>query len=217
MDDSFSLDRAFVEGYGESADMDLSQIEGFLRSQPGVIIVRKIPPSLYSSLHDHEAQSSGTVLFPVHNLGSVQATLRENILALLKDKNFRKPALPTVYLVVEATPGDRQLPVLEIAGKAYVILGQEIMPVETEYAEKTLQIGDSFVLFPERIRSNRKPSYYLLPPLPFPELEAKQHIYKIRDVISASLSSTADTYLRAKLGFELTDTSATLVIGFNSR
>ncbi len=187
VDDSFSLDRAFVEGYGESADMDLSQIEGFLRSQPGVISVRKIPPSLYSSLHDHEAQSSGTDLFPVHNLGSVQATLRENILALLKDKNFRKPALPTVYLVVEATPGDRQLPVLEIAGKAYVI------------------------------RSNRKPSYYLLPPLPFPELEAKQHIYKIRDVISASLSSTADTYLRAKLGFELTDTSATLVIGFNSR
>ena len=78
-----------------------------------------------------------------------------------------------------------------------------------------MSLGDSFVLYPERRGSKITPAFFLVPPLPFPELaECREH-FKIKDIVSVSPSSLADCYLRESFGFTKETTFATLLVGYN--
>ncbi len=83
------------------------------------------------------------------------------------------------------------------------------------YAEKTLFLAESFVLFPERRASPGTPSFFLIPPLGFAELEERQEELGIRRIISISPSSQSDVILREACGFPGDTGCATLLVGFD--
>jgi len=81
--------------------------------------------------------------------------------------------------------------------------------------EPSVPVDDSFVIFPDRRSGPAVPCFFLLPPLPFPELESRAAGLGIRDIISVSPSLAADAYVRDLFDFPPTNVLATILIGFN--
>jgi hypothetical protein len=104
---------------------------------------------------------------------------------------------------------------ITVEGSAYRVVGEEVLASRQPYREKTLSLGDSFVIFPDRRASGANPSYFLVPPLGFPELEEVQDRLQIGEVLSISPSAQADTCLREACGFSSDPALATLLVAFN--
>lgn len=155
-----------------------------------------------------------TVL-PLKNIGMEITAERDQVIVLLKDPSFRKPPAPTVYMVEEEMENPADGHVLHIEQKYYRIIGEEILDSNQQYAERIMSLGDSFVLYPERRNSKITPAFFLVPPLPFPELDEHQKHLKIKDIVSVSPSSLVDCSLRESFGFTTETTFATLLIGYN--
>ena len=83
----------------------------------------------------------------------------------------------------------------------FVSAGEEVLASRSPYTEKIIPLGDSFVIFPDRRSGNKIPSYFLVPPLGFPELEAISDRLGISGVLSISPSAQADDCLREACGF----------------
>jgi hypothetical protein len=134
--------------------------------------------------------------------------------ALLKDRSFRSPGVPTVYLVEEEAP-EGCAHVLSVDGRRYAVVGEEVMHGREAYSETIIPLESSFVIFPERRRGPGVPCVFLLPPIAFPELEKAAETLGIRDVVSISPSLATDALLRESFGFPPTNELATLLIGCN--
>jgi hypothetical protein len=156
-----------------------------------------------------------STFLPLKNLGMEITAKRDRVIVLLKDPSFRKPPAPTVYMVEEEgqDPGDG--PVLHIGQRHYRIIGEEILDSNQKPDEKNIPLGDSFIIYPERRSSKIRPAFFLVPPLPFPELDERQAYFKIKDIVSVSPSSPADSYLRETFGLAKEPIFATLLIGYN--
>ena len=76
-------------------------------------------------------------------------------------------------------------------------------------------MGESFVIFPDRRSSNKTPSYFLVPPLSFVELEEVQERLGIAGVVSISPSAQVDAFLRSRSGFAADPALATLLVAFD--
>jgi hypothetical protein len=194
-----------------------------LKSLPGVLAARRVDSEVVQRVAELESRYEQDAFLPIKNLGVLAACQREVAFALLKDKHFREPPQPTVYLVEEqvgaaessdATPGDRRI---EVEGRVYAVVGEEVLASRQPYAEKTVALGDSFVIFPERRKNPGIPSYFLVPPLGFPELETVQGELGIMDIVSISPSAQADDYLRRVCSFPSEAALATLLVAFNLR
>ncbi len=189
-----------------------------LESLAGVVAVRRVDGEVMERVAALESRYQRESFLPIKNLG-VRATRKRDVaFALLKDKHFREPPQPTVYLVEEeagaAKTGDR---CIEVEGRMYGIVGEEMLASRQPYAEKIVALGDSFVIFPERRKNPGIPSYFLVPPLCFPELETVQGELGIADIVSISPSAQADDYLRAVCAFPSEAALATLLVAFNLR
>ena len=138
-------------------------------------------------------------------------------LVLLKTADFRAPKAPSVYLVEEkgVAADDISDHVLVVAGQAYTIVGEELTKSLEEYSEPTIPLEGSFVIFPARRSEPAVPCFFLLPPLPFPELDAVREQLGICEVSSISPSLAADAYLREVFDFPLSNSFATLLVGFD--
>jgi hypothetical protein len=194
----------------------LSAIEGLLAGLPGIVAAKAVGREVLERVQAEESRYEKSAFLPLKNEGVREVLARQAAVALLKDRGFREPPGPTVYLVEPlqdgAVPAGEQL---ETGGARYRILGEEVMASRKPYAEKTLFLAESFVLFPERRASPRTPSFFLMPPLGFAELEQRQEELGIRRVISISPSSQSDLVLREACGFPGDACFATLVVGFD--
>ena len=196
----------------------LQTIESLLRGLRGIVDVRLIDPSALYALLQEEARCERLSFLPLRNLGLQEVKERAEVFALLKDGRFRPPPAPTVYLVEEASgrePAQGGMGWLEAGGRLFRILGEEVLESRKPYREKTLFLADSFVLFPERRASPRTPSYFLMPPLGFPELEERQEELGIRRVASISPSALTDVRLREACSFSPEGALATILLGFD--
>jgi hypothetical protein len=165
---------------------------------------------------DLESSYEKGALVPLKNLGVRIALKRDVAIGVLKDARFREPPEPTVYLVEE----DREDGVpsgqwITVDCTRYRIVGEEVMSSRSPYSEKTISLGDSFVIFPDRRSGNRIPSYFLVPPLGFPELEMLADELGIAGVLSISPSAQADSFLREACGFSPDPALATLLVAFD--
>ncbi len=211
---------------GAAGDAGPAAVERLLAGLAGIVGARQVGRDVLERVAAEEGRYEKSALLPLKNEGIRQVLERQVAMAVLKDRHFREPPGPTVYLVErieEGAPPEGAGPdgavragqVLEADGARYRILGEEVLASRRPYAEKTLFLADSFVLFPERRASPARPSFFLIPPLGFDELERRQGELGICRVISISPSSQSDLILREASGFPVDTSLATLLVGFD--
>jgi hypothetical protein len=151
---------------------------------------------------------------PLENAGVRSALGREHAVAILKDFRFRRPPKPTIYLVEDCEPstdGD-----LRIDGRGYRVVGEEIVAPGQEPGPGGIALSETFFLYPERRPDPTRPSRFLLPPVPFPELEQVPWLGRLQCVVSASPSPVGDVAIRERCGFPDDPELATLLVAFDA-
>lgn len=192
--------------------------------------VARLSPGARREVARVEADHEAAAAVPVQNVGVRCAAARAETFVILKDARFRPPGMPTVYLVEEAAgrpPGPAERPAdpfqLVVEGRCYRVIGQELhdggaggVPAAGNARSEAVYLADTFAMFPERRTGTGVPCYFLLPPIPFPELEARQQELGIARVVSVSPSLAVDMYLRELHGFDPGNELATILVGFDT-
>jgi hypothetical protein len=168
----------------------------------GVLGVKILLDEDKTALKEMESKREGDVI-PVVNRGLKECLMREFYLAIFKNIEFRYPPVPTVLLVTDK-------------GR---ILGQEL--ISNEEKKKYQDRSDVYFLSTDFIffKSNKssvgtgiEKEFFLLPSVPFPELE---DVSGISDVTSCSPSTMGDSYLKNKYGYPQDPNIATIIVGFS--
>ena len=168
----------------------------------GVLDVQKLSEEDKKALLEIESSRKGDMI-PVVNTGLEECMKKDFYLVVLKNEEFRSPPIPTVLLVTDK-------------GR---ILGQEL--ISPDEKEKYQNRKDAYFLSPEFVifkpdeatRSmQREKEFFLLPSVPFPELN---NIEGIMDVVSCSPSTVGDSYLKDKYGYPQEPHIATILVGFS--
>jgi hypothetical protein len=202
----------------ESGD-ERSVVEEVLRvlsGLPGIVAVKQVRRETVQQVVELESRYEQGTLVPLKNLGVRIALKRDAAVGVLKDSHFREPPDPTVYLV-EEDQGSDDPPrhSITVEGRRYRVVGEEVLASRSPYSEKTIPLGDSFVIFPDRRSSISTPSYFLVPPLGFPELDTIADRLGIGGVLSISPSAQADSCLRDACFFSADPSLATLLLAFD--
>jgi len=144
-------------------------------------------------------------IIPVINEGLNECLNREFCLVMFKTSEFRIPPEPTVILKTDT-------------GR---ILGQEIISSEDRenYTnhDNVILLSKNFILFkPENIfsRDIKEKQQFILPPIPFPELNSVNEIF---DVVSGTPSTKGDEYIKNNYGCPQDPKIATVLIGFSKK
>lgn len=199
----------------------VQEIEEILSAIPGVIDTAVLEKHDIPAVIEAEEANEDNQLVKLVNLGVRQVVGREHIVVFVKDEGFRKPPCPTIYMVEEAEKpaGGGEVPsdYLEVDGNYYYIIGEEVIDKNKQFDEKHVFFEESFVLFPKR-RENRQqvPAYFLIPPVPFPELEEKKEALGITSIISVSPSTKCDDYIRNRYNLPKNREFATIMVGFDT-
>jgi len=193
----------------------LDRVERILRDIAGVMDTARLNAEQKNKVVELESRNESGLPLPCRNLGVTLMAERDACFVLLKTAGFRAPVAPSLYLVEEgAQPGSNHA--LTVAGKQYTVVGEELTGSLEEYAEPVVSLDGSFVMFPGRRRNSAVPCYFLLPPLPFPELDEMSAELGLRDVMSISPSLVSDGFLRETFRFSSSNTLATLLVGFDA-
>jgi len=185
-----------------------------LRSIPGVRSAAPLSDDLVRRAVELEYRHERSSVLPVRNLGVRLLAQRDSCFVILKDGTFRAPGVPTVFLVEEDAPEDCAQ-VITVDGRRFAVVGEEVTSPGMPYAEATIPLERSFVIFPERRRGPNVPCVFVLPPVRFPELDREAARLGVREVVSVSPSLAVDELLRESFGFPPTNELATLLIGCN--
>ena len=173
-----------------------------IKKLKGVLDVQKLSEEDKKALLEIESSRKGDMI-PVVNTGLEECMKKDFYLVVLKNEEFRSPPIPTVLLVTDK-------------GR---ILGQEL--ISPDEKEKYQNRKDAYFLSPEFVifkpdeatRSmQREKEFFLLPSVPFPELN---NIEGIMDVVSCSPSTVGDSYLKDKYGYPQDPHIATILVGFS--
>jgi hypothetical protein len=105
---------------------------------------------------------------------------------------------------------------IRVAERCYHVLGEEC-PDGVSPEPGAFSISDTFHVYPARRSNARRAACFLLPPVPFPELESGPWLALVSAVVSSSPSAAADLVLRRLCGFAQDPRLATLVLGFDTR
>jgi len=195
----------------------MNHIRSLLQNLTGVLRAEPLSDKVRQQIGDMESDYERTAFLPISNLGMKTVLSRNEVWVMLKDTRFRPPPRPTVYMVEEL--GDNEVPqdqVLAVEGKSYRILGEEVLPDSSSVSDDARPIGDGFVFYPRRRKNPKIPSYFLIPPIEFKELEGMREQLGIDNVVSVSPSSFTDQHIRVELGYPLDDAYATILIGFDN-
>jgi hypothetical protein len=184
----------------------------YLRKLRGVVAAAPVDRGIRSeALASEESYERGCTP-PVSNLALRMGLARVHVLAILKDRSFRRPPTPTLYLVEEgeAPPSE----VLVVEGRRYHVIGEECLAGDTPPAG-CMPVSETFYLYPERRSDPGRAAAFLLPPVRFPEMEDGPWAARVRHVVSASPSAVTDVLIRSACGFAQDPRLATLILGFD--
>jgi hypothetical protein len=168
----------------------------------GVLGVQILLDEDRKTLKEMESKREGDMI-PVVNRGLNECLEREFYLAIFKNIEFRYPSAPTVLLVTDK-------------GR---ILGKELITNEEKkkYQDRSdiYFLSKDFIFFKSNkssIGTGNEKEFFLLPPVPFPELK---DISSISNVTSCSPSTMGDSYLKNKYGYPQDPKIATIIVGFS--
>ena len=170
----------------------------------GVLDVQKLSNTDKKALIKIESIRKDDII-PVVNEGLNECLKKEFCLVILKTDEFRNPPKPTVLLVTDK-------------GR---ILGQELISLEVKekYSgyDNVYFLSDNFIVFkPDEMTRSAgiEKELFLLPSIPFPELNG---IEEIIDIISGSPSTMGDTYIKNKFSYPDNPRLATIIVAFNKK
>ena len=178
--------------------IDLEVID-LLQGLPGVQQAGVIPDELRKKLLIEEERYASLGPIAVDNLGMKAALRKQKIYFIIKDKRFRPPPIATVQLV--APDGE--------------VLGEEIIGSKSpkcKDGERFFYLGKSFVIYVTKAKTKGKESKFILPPVPFPEIE---NLGFSKNIVSASPSTLGDSEIKKTLGIEDDPTLASILVGFD--
>jgi len=175
-----------------------------IKGLKGVLDVEIISKEDKQALFEIETARNDDVI-PVINQGLNECLNKEFCLGLFKTVEFRIPPKPTVILKTDQ-------------GR---ILGHELISDEDreKYSDRddVYFLSTNFILFkPEKkmIRGVTEKELFVLPPIPFPELNS---IVGISDVVSGTPSTEGDEYIKNRYGYPKDPSIATVLIGFSKK
>lgn len=173
-----------------------------IKKMKGVVDVRELLDEDREALNNSEFDRKEDII-PVVNSGLEECLKREYLLLLIKDRNFRCAPNPTVLLITDK-------------GR---ILGQELIsPEEREKyrcRDDVYFLSNDFVMFKidkKAVRTGGEKQLFVLPSIPFPELDA---IEGMDNIVSCSPSTVGDYYLKNKYGYLDDPNLATILVGFS--
>lgn len=190
--------------HGDMEKMTVENGVKIIKKLKGVLDVQELSEEDKKALLEIESSRRGDMI-PVVNMGLEECMKQDFCLSVLKNTEFRGPPIPTVLLVTDK-------------GR---VLGQEL--ISPEEKEKYQNRKDTYFLSPEFVifkpdestrGMQREKEFFLLPPVPFPELE---DIEGISDVVSCSPSMGGDVYLKDEYGYPQDPHIATILVGFSSK
>lgn len=174
----------------------------FIKKLRGVLDVQRLSGEDSEALIKMESSREGDVI-PVVNQGLKECLEKDFYLVLLKNESFRVAPTPTVLLITDR-------------GR---ILGQELLSPKEKaiYQDRgdVYFLSEDFILFkPDKMldRSLNEKEFFILPPVPFPELEKFD---EISEVTSCSPSTVGDSYLKEKYDYPQDPHLATIIVGFS--
>lgn len=175
-----------------------------IKSLKGVVDVQEISDADRKTLLKIESARKDDII-PVVNEGLDECLKKEFCLVMLKTEEFRSPSKPTVILVTDK-------------GR---ILGQELISPEDKkkYAghDDVYFLSNNFIVFkPDTMimSAGNEKELFLLPSIPFPELEG---IEMISDVVSGSPSTMGDAYIKNKCNYPDDPHLATILVAFSMK
>jgi hypothetical protein len=175
-----------------------------IKNLKGAVDVQKLSEEDKKALMKIESSRNNDVI-PVVNKGLNECLSREFCLVLLKTEEFRIPPKPTVLLVTDS-------------GR---ILGRELISKEdkNEYAnsDDVIFLSNNFIIFkPDNTKRSRgiEKESFILPAIPFPELE---DIITISDVVSCSPSTLGDAYIKNRYNYPDDPHLATIIVAFSKK
>ena len=166
----------------------------------GVLEVKQLSNDDILQIIDMESQRSKEII-PVFNEGVQECFKRDFSFVIFKKGYFRVPPTPTVLLTLDGE-----------------ILGHDIFTCEDREKfredEDVMFLGDDFVIFKDILQNynlEKGSEYFVLPPVPFPELDS----FNLDDVVSSSPSTSSDEYLKNKYSYGDDSSIATILVSFN--
>lgn len=184
--------------------MVVDKVTKALEDLGGTLKIKKLSNEDIATLIDIESNRDNDII-PVINEGLKECFRRDHSIVLFKNSHFRLPSGPTLFLVTE--DGN--------------ILGHDIFTEEEKEKyredERAYFLSDDFVIFKEDIKNKDfkpKKQYFILPPVPFPELNEFEIV---ADVVSSSPSAESDIYLKRKYGVPEDPKIATIIVSFSSK
>lgn len=179
----------------------MDEIISILNSLNGVLKAIQLNKKDILKIIDLESHRSKE-LIPVFNQGVQESFKRDVSFVIFKKGFFRPPPTPTLLLIFDGE-----------------VLGHDIFTKEDKekYAsDEDIQfLSDDFIVYKDVLHNQnleKGNEYFILPPVPFPELE---HLNYISDIVSSSPSTKSDEYLKEEYGFNQDSSIATIFVSFN--
>ncbi len=179
------------------ANVTIAETIEHLKGLKGVAEAFELGPEIRELLLKIESGIKATMDIEVKNTGLEECLKRKHVLCIIKDKTFRPPPEPTIFLAADKD----------------TILGQEILEKDRcdfEGLDNLVYLSEDFVVFTDRKARNKE--YFLMPPVSFPELES---VCGLRNVVSCSPSALGDLAIRTAQGLEDNPKLASVLIGFD--
>lgn len=170
-----------------------------VKKMRGVVAAFYLDAATLKRIQEEEATVKAVGGIDVINEGFNQALKRDKVICIVKDPRFRPPPEPTVIL--ESSDGK--------------VMGIEVFPnTSKEYRnrEDVVWLSDGFVVFPDVKPGENNDESFIMPPVPFPELNESNGC---KDVISCSPAPTCDKMIRESHGMKDDGKLASILIAYN--
>lgn len=181
----------------------MQNVLDLISSLDGVLEVFELKNEDILNIIDIESERSEE-LVPVFNRGIQECFKRNHTLVIFKKGFFRPPPTPTLLLIFDGE-----------------VLGHDIFSDDEKEKyrddEDVRFLSDDFIIFEDVLHNHnleKGNEYFVLPPVPFPELDDFENI---GDVISSSPSTASDEYLKEEYGFSQDSSIATIFVSFNAK
>lgn len=179
----------------------MKDVLDLVSSLDGVLKVEELSNKDILNIIDIESERSEE-LVPVFNKGIQECFKRNCTLVIFKKGFFRPPPTPTLLLIFDGE-----------------VLGHDIFTDEQKEKFKDDEdvrfLSDDFIIFDDVLHNHnleKGNEYFVLPPVPFPELDDFENL---SDVISSSPSTRSDEYLKEEYGYGQDSSIATIFVSFN--